>query len=273
METRTAVLEKEHVSIPYYTWDVENPRAVVVFIHGLKSHSAWFVETGEDFARRGIKVYAFDRRGSGRSNFERGHIDSFRLWIDDIHSMMELAIQENRGQRAHLLGHCFGAKLSLAYALRENSIAESLILIAPPQLALKTDISTVNKLKVLTNMLLETKHVIPVPVLDDMFTHDPIKKEFIKNDALRLQYMTSSFCAEIFKLDRYINANLSRITIPLLILLADHDDVVDNGRIIKKLFPRLGSRRKSIDIYDCYHHLFFEPHRLQVIDRIIQWIS
>jgi alpha-beta hydrolase superfamily lysophospholipase len=48
---------------------------VVVLVHGLQSHADWFAEPGLQLARRGVAVYAPDRRGSGASTAPRGDPD------------------------------------------------------------------------------------------------------------------------------------------------------------------------------------------------------
>src|SRR6185369_1760770 len=50
-------------------------RASVLYLHGIATHGAWFSETAELLIGEGIAVYAPDRRGSGRSDGPRGHVD------------------------------------------------------------------------------------------------------------------------------------------------------------------------------------------------------
>ena len=47
-------------------------RGNVVHLHGIQSHSGWYVETAAELARRGYAVYLADRRGSGLSMGTRG---------------------------------------------------------------------------------------------------------------------------------------------------------------------------------------------------------
>jgi alpha-beta hydrolase superfamily lysophospholipase len=273
MEEIPHILSANGVQIPYYTWKVADPKASLIFIHGLKSHTGWFLETGEELARHSIKVYAFDRRGSGRSTERRGHIADFQDWLRDIRAMTQLARQENGGEIPHLLGHCFGAKLALAFALQYPQDVKSLTLIAPPQFSLKADITPLEKLKVLGTMLTGIEWEVEVPAKDEMFTKNPEKNRFIKADNLRLQKMTTTLCRETFKIDRWINKNLSQLTLPILVLLAKEDEIVDTPKIQRVLFKRLNGTQKAMEVYDCYHDLFFEPVFERVIARIDRWVK
>ena len=272
MQAQLRYLKTAAAEIPYVTWEVDRPKAVMVFLHGLKSHSQWFFSSGEDFARQGVKPYVFDRRGSGRSTAARGDIGNYHDWLEDIHAVVGLAKQDNPGLACHLLGHCFGAKLALGYALLHPGEIVSLALIAPPQSAIKADITLWDKWKVACSLLPGVSCNIPVPVTDEMFTRDPAKLEFIQSDGLRLQEMTARFCLAVRKMDRWINRNLEDIRIPVFVLLAKEDPVVDNKKVRARFFPRLGAVNKKLSEFDCYHHLLFEPLRERVIEEITDWM-
>ena len=265
-------LERGGVKIPYYTWDVAHPQAVLIFIHGLKSHAGWFLESGAAFAAKNIKVYAFDRRGSGKSEAERGHIDDYHLWLEEIRAVCSLADQENPGLIPHLLGHCFGARLALGFEIVSPGSVKSLILMSPPIFSTKADIRIWEKVQVFLSFFLPVSSPITVPIRDEMFTGDPEKNRFIAKDHLKLESMTPAFCREVFRLDRKIERNLSQITLPCLVLLAKEDEVVRNEKIEKDFLKRLNSKTKKCVTFDSKHHLFFEPEHEKVMDRIMAWI-
>lgn len=273
METSFSYLEGDGSKIPFYTWNVHQPRSVLIFLHGLKSHSTWFLEVGADLSKKGIKVYACDRRGSGKSECARGDSKDYRLWLKDIHSMVILSRKENPHLTPHLLGHCFGAKLALGYALSYPKKVQSLILIAPPQNSLRADITPFEKIKVFLSFLSGKKFNVAVPIRDDMFTRVPEKSKFIQEDKLKLEHITTQFCLEIFKLDRLISKQFTRLSLPILVLLAREDQVVDNFKIQTKFFAQLRTLQKDLEVFDCMHDLFFEPYHAKVINRIAEWIT
>lgn len=272
MTAKLLYLEKPDVKIPYYTWTLEQPRSILVLLHGLKSHSGWFLETGAVLAEKGIKMYVFDRRGSGKSESTRGHIENYHLWMEDIQAIIELARSENPYQTLHLLGHSFGAKLALAFALQHPTEVQSLVLAVPTQFSLKANITFLDKCKVVSSLLFRRKGRVKVPIRDEMFTRDPEKYRFIREDKLKLESMTSRFCFEMFKIDRRINRYLNTLSLPVLVLLASEDEVVDNLKIQTKFFTHFGSSRKALEMFHCAHDLFFEPENKKVIDCIAQWI-
>src|SRR5512132_1142744 len=73
-----------------YAWRHPAPAAALVLVHGLQSHALWFAEAGQLLVDRGLSVYAVDRRGSGSSGGERGHIDSYEEWLEEIAETVRL---------------------------------------------------------------------------------------------------------------------------------------------------------------------------------------
>jgi alpha-beta hydrolase superfamily lysophospholipase len=105
-----------------------------------------------------------------------------------------------------------------------------------------------------------------------MFTRVPEKYRFIQEDKLKLERMTTRFCLEVFKLDAWIKKKFARLSLPILVLLAKDDEVVDNLKIQTYFFAQLRTPRKNLEIFDCMHDLFFEPHHKKVIHRIAEWV-
>ncbi len=58
-------------------WAAADAWATVVLVHGLGEHSGRYEHVGDQMARAGLDVHAYDQRGNGRSGGPRGHIT---LW-------------------------------------------------------------------------------------------------------------------------------------------------------------------------------------------------
>src|SRR5664280_2138450 len=74
---------------------MENPKAIVIIVHGLCEHSGRYDYVADKFNAFGYSVYRFDNRGHGRSGGERGYVDDFNELIDDAEKIVDLAAQEN----------------------------------------------------------------------------------------------------------------------------------------------------------------------------------
>lgn len=58
-------------------------RTPLLTLHGLQSHSGWFVQSQTFLANLGFTVYAMDRRGSGLSEGEPGECRDFHQMGED----------------------------------------------------------------------------------------------------------------------------------------------------------------------------------------------
>ena len=63
--------------------------------------------------------------------------------------------------------------------------------------------------------------------------------------------------------------------IPLLVFLADNDNILDTGHI-RDVFNRIYKDSDNLDIFNCnncYHAVFLEKKRLDYIEKTIKWIE
>lgn len=85
-------------------------------LHGIQSHSGWYVETAAELTRRGYAVYLADRRGSGLSTGPRGDFESPEQLVDDVARVVDEAKRGDGDRPTVLVGGCWGARPAIAYA-------------------------------------------------------------------------------------------------------------------------------------------------------------
>src|SRR4051812_4215658 len=86
-------------------------RGNVVHLHGIQSHSGWYVETAAELARRGYAVYLTDRRGSGLSAAPRGDFAGSQQLVDDVGAIVD----EAGGRAAGPIGGGWGGRPPVAF--------------------------------------------------------------------------------------------------------------------------------------------------------------
>lgn len=110
-------------------------RGVIVCLHGIQTHSAWFGPLAAELNRRGWTVFAPDRRGSGLNAdlpFYRGHTTGSEELLDDLHGQMKLAAAMARGRPVILLGTSWGSNLASDYvASTREPKANGLVQLVP----------------------------------------------------------------------------------------------------------------------------------------------
>src|SRR4051794_19043094 len=131
-----------------YAWRHPAPRASVVLVHGLQSHSQWFAEAADLLLDRNLSVYAVDRRGSGASPAPPGGIEHYAEWFAEVADVVRLAQAEQPDASVHLVGHCFGANVALGCVLTQPVEVRSLSMLTPGFYVLP-DYSPAEKVRIL----------------------------------------------------------------------------------------------------------------------------
>ncbi len=122
---------RDGAELYYRHWPAASPRGVVVAIHGIQSHSGWYVGTCGALAAAGYETAFLDRRGSGLNKASRGDIADWRIFADDLGEFVDDARRRRAGLPVHLVAISWGAKLAVAACVRRPEIADSLVLMNP----------------------------------------------------------------------------------------------------------------------------------------------
>lgn len=261
----------DNTKIFYREWEGRRHKNVIIYFHGLESHMEWFLETGTALNGKGFHVYAVDRRGSGKSHGERGHMENYRILINDIKEIVELARSAHPGKKIYLMGLCWSGKIAVTFAADHQDIIDGLILVTPA-IKTKADLTFPQKLDVIFSNLVMPKKLIDVPLKAHMFTRNPKYLEFIKNDKLKLKKATARFFFETGKMNLRFNEIARKIHIPVLVLLAGDDVIIDNEET-EKWFTNISSKDKAIKTYPgIYHCLQFEDDKKNFINYLTDWI-
>ncbi|GAA6623951.1 lysophospholipase [Scytonema sp. NUACC26] len=121
------------LNLYYQSWHpLGNPCAIVLIIHGLGSHSGLFSNVVEHLVGSGYAVYGLDLRGHGRSQGQRGHINTWSEFREDLKAFFKLIEVQHPGYPRFLLGHSLGGAIVLDYVLRFPTVVQGVITMAPP---------------------------------------------------------------------------------------------------------------------------------------------
>ena len=259
---------EDNLGLYYNYWpSPERDSPCVVYLHGLESHMGWFSNLAGFLNSKGINVYAFDRRGSG---LNRGSCKNFCLKyiLSDLKIFLDLVKKEHPRGRVFLIGLCLGGKIAVNFVSAYPGYAGGLILVSP---SLKNKVKF--SLKDILYVLFRPNKLLKVPIKDDMFTSNEAYLKYIKNDSLRLRYVPAQHILEIVKMDKAVNAALKNMRLPVLLMLAGKDKIINTGGV-KRWFKKLPSADKTIKVYgDFSHILTFEKNAGEVMEDIAGWIS
>jgi len=127
------LLMEDGAVLPLRVWKPagEQPRAVVLALHGFNDYSRAFEDPAVHWATQGIATYAFDQRGFGETPY-RGVWPGEARMIEDLRIAATLVRQENPGRPFYLLGESMGGAVIMAAAAADPPVqADGYILAAP----------------------------------------------------------------------------------------------------------------------------------------------
>ena len=254
-------------------WDVSSPpRARVVFLHGITSHGGWYHRSNAHLASHGFEVHFLDRRGSGLNADQPGDVERWTTWIDDVATYLE---HLGREIPIVLCGISWGGKLAAAVARRQPGLVQALGLICPGLYSPhEPGILKGTVLRAPVPAQVRQRRRLEIPLRHPfLFTNSPESRKFISQDPLSLRQVTWRFAREDRVLTRFARQAAPYLHMPLLLLLAGRDRIVDNRRT-RAFFHRTGAvNRTLIEYPHAAHTLEFEPDPEPYFADLADWIA
>jgi acylglycerol lipase len=248
------------------------PSAVLIFLHGIASHAGWFAETATDLSRQGVEVYGLDRRGSGRSEGPRGHLDRYEQALDDVEQLVRLVCTEHPQVSVFLAASSWAAKLGVVYAAERAAPLSGLLLLGPV-LFPRVNLSPWRRVLVVAGHQLRPMVRLPIPLTPELYTANCPYVDFIRGDRLRLLEATLRFFWETARLDRRRGHDTGRLVLPVLLLQGEDDQMVDVPAT-RRWFDGLSVEHTTYRAYPgAGHTLDFEPDRSQYLADMLAWLS
>jgi acylglycerol lipase len=242
--------------------EAPNARHHLLYLHGIESHGGWFLPAALRLRDRGCTTWLLDRRGSGLNRAtEPGHAPSAAVLLDDVRRARAFL----GDPPVHLVGLSWGGKLATADALEQPRDVESLVLVTPG-LCPRVDLSWRQKLAVACNLLFGGTGHFDVPLQPEMFTRDPELLQFLRRDPLRVTEVTARFLIASRALDRRIARRIAGLRVPVLLLLAGEDEIVDNDAVLRLLAPLPPGQLQVWQYPDAMHSIQLERTEAMVDD-------
>ncbi|MDD4891560.1 MAG: alpha/beta fold hydrolase [Phycisphaerae bacterium] len=249
-------------------------RRPIVCLHGIQSHGGWFGDSASALAQAGHAVLMPDRRGSGANATSRGHARSIAQLLDDGRTYLGWASELAGGGPVHLLGVSWGGKWATALAAEFPDLVASLIL-STPGLYAKRTLGLAGRLAVGLCAGLWPRRRFTIPLSEpELFTDVPRWREFIANDPLRLRRATARFLFVSHLMERGLPAWAAGVRCPTLLLLADRDPIIDNGRAVSLLSQSIPGDRLTVKRFaSAVHTLEFVADPSGYFDTLKQWVD
>ena len=210
--------------------DAREIRAEVAIVHGFGEHGGRYLNIVHRLVPAGYAVYALDLRGHGRSPGQRGHVDRWTEYREDVGAFVRDVAGREPGRPLFLMGHSMGGLIVLEYAEQHPEGLRGVIASGP--LLAQPGISPV---KLALGRIIS--RVYPRFSLDagldvTAISRDPAVVEAYRKDPLVHGRGTARLSTEIAGAQARVLAGAANWTLPLLVIHGAAD----------RLAPAVGSR-------------------------------
>ncbi len=254
------------------TWRPAGPtRAILINVHGLGDHSGLYPALVEHFTARGIAVYSFDVRGNGRSPGQRGYVEGWDEYREDLECFIAVVRQEEPDGPVFLLGNSLGGLIVLDYVLHRPEGIRGVIAASPPLGRLGVPAPLLALGRVLSRVW--PRFSVRTGMDLSGLARDPAVVETVLADPLFHRVGTARLSTEVIAAIARVQAAAPRFPLPLLVLHGSADRMVppDGSRAF---VARVGHPDRQLREYaGAFHVLFADLDRERVLTDVERWIA
>lgn len=243
------------------------PKGVVVITHGYAEHCGRYHEVANVIVQAGWAALSYDVRGHGKSAGDRGYIERFDIYLDDLDAMIAAAkALVPAGAKVILLGHSHGSLITLRALVGEAAPKVTAAIVSSPYLGLKTPLPGWKKLLGRVANRLAPKLNQPNEIRDDQLTNDKQKQAEHGADKVCFPTANVRWFAESSAAQDYVYAHADRISVPTTWLVGGADPLTDPARS-----RAVASKVKGATYHDLVglkHEVFNEVDRASVFAKL-----
>lgn len=256
----------------YRRWDVAEPRAVALIVHGLGEHSGRYEHVAAALGARGIACLAPDHPGHGNSPGDRCYIKRFEDYYQALDDLTDIAERDFPGLPRFIIGHSMGGLITGNYLLTRQSrftgAAFSGAAFEVPEAPGAAAIF-INKLIAalfprLGVLQLDASQVSRDPEVVTRYQQDPL---------VHSGKITAGLVVELFNAMAALATARDVISLPVLVMHGEGDVMAaDAGS--RNFHDAVSSEDKTLRIYPgLFHEIFNEPEKDQVLGELGDWLE
>ena len=256
--------------IAYRAWHVPNATHTFAVVHGLGEHSGRYDRFAQGMAAHGVATFALDLSGHGASPGQRGHVDSWSIWVDDVSAFTHHVESHSTGEVVPL-GHSFGGVVVLTAALAGKLSKARRFVLSSPALRLKARVPAWK-----SSMGMWMSNIAPRLSMNNEVDAGTVSRipevvQAYRSDPLVHGKISARLYAEWQKAAAEDLARAGEIKLPFLILAGTADRLIDPSGSLE-LHDRAPEASELRMLEGRYHEPFNDLGSGEVFDIIAGWL-
>ena len=252
-------------------WSVNDPRLVILLVHGLGEHAGRYAHVARFFNEHGIAVLAADLPGHGRAAGPRGHARGLKHLFQTVDQLMEEAARRYPGLPVVLYGHSMGGNVVLNYLLRRRPAVAGVIAtsawirLREPPPALKVAAGRV--MQYVWPSLALPNGLDPMAI-----SRDPEVVRAYQEDPLVHDRISAALGAGMLDAARYLDTWQGELSVPVL-LMHGSDDRLTAWQGSSEFAERANGPVTFQLWQGGYHELHNDLQKEQVLRAMLEWLE
>lgn len=259
----------------YQKWEHESPKALVIITHGQGEHSESYLRLIDSLSQLPLSFIAWDLRGHGRSEGQRGYARDFFEYLHDYEIFLKLI--QNDEDLKHLpqilLAHSMGGLIQMKTVLSVPQEQFKLQVLSSPMFGIGLEVPLAKHLaaKALYNFLPQITMWNEIEHTD--LSRDPeVLTEFDK-DALRHDKISPGVYLGSLRAMEYIHSRAHLLTLPTFAQIPEVDPVVSSDKT-KEFFQKADDQIYQLKIYpERKHEIYNDLGREIVFQELIGYLK
>lgn len=248
------------------------PRALIAIVHGIGEHSGRYMNLVDRLVPNHVGVWGYDLRGHGRSEGQRGHIDSWSQYRTDLLRFLEMIKAHGLGCPLFLLGHSMGALIVLDFLQKENEeLAGAIISGAPIEPVGVAKPYLVAIARILSRIY--PRFVIDLGLNQEALSRIPAVVEAYRQDPLVHGKVSARWGTESLAVVESVKAHVADIAIPILMIHGEADRLnsVEGARVFFEQIPI--SDKEFWSYPGSYHEVHNDLDSEKMLGDLLEWID
>ena len=260
--------------------DWKGHRALII-LHGFGEHGGRYLHFPHYLGASGQPVvdavYCLDHRGHGRSEGQRGHVENFDDYSNDVVvtvNRLDAQLKQKFGKsEITLLGHSMGGLVGLRTLFQNPNLPIRAVAISAPLLGIRVPVPALKKLVAMTLTRLWGSLHMATDIDPRELSHDPEVVAAYAADRLVHKKITPRFFTELQRAMADVMGRHEGFHYPMQMMIPLKDQVVNPDRSLA-FFEQLKLNEKKLITYpDFFHEPFNEVGKEQVFADLGGWVK
>ncbi len=265
--THTKIRSADGTQLHIASWSPPSPTRTLLITHGLAEHMGRYQHVAETFCAAGYRVVGVELRGHGDSEGERGHVEAWSQYCDDLGAALK-----HVGEPCALLAHSMGGLVALDRLRDPTPVPVQALVLSNPLVGVRVQAPAIKL--ALAGML--SKLLPKLSLSNELDTkaisRDPEVVRAYEQDPRVYGTITPRWFTEMNQAIERVHKWAASMQVPLLMVTSDADRICDPDAA-RRLGRAWGGPVEHLRYPELYHEVLNEPEREQVMAEILAWLD